>query len=90
MHIDVTRPCQTDSENLTLPIIYVSRPYFAGTSGIVEVLMWNVKHELGKIPKERNHPELVRKGKRPIISNSHINTWVPRGYIVVHSSSPGT
>jgi X-Pro dipeptidyl-peptidase len=40
--------------------------------------------------KERVHPEVVRTGERPIISNSHIKTWVPRGYIVVHSSSPGT
>ena len=27
---------------------------------------------------------------RPIISKSHAKQWVPRGYIVVHSSSPGT
>ena len=33
---------------------------------------------------------MTRTGKRPIISNSQIKTWVPRGYIVVHSSSPGT
>ncbi|MDB4806299.1 hypothetical protein OAG84_04850, partial [Akkermansiaceae bacterium] len=25
-----------------------------------------------------------------LISKSHAKTWVPRGYIVVHSSSPGT
>jgi len=36
------------------------------------------------------NPEVTRTGKRPIISNSQIKTWVPRGYIVVHSSSPGT
>lgn len=34
--------------------------------------------------------EVIRRGKRPIISNSQIRQWVPRGYIVVHSSSPGT
>ena len=33
---------------------------------------------------------MIRTGNRPIISNSQIRTWVPRGYIVVHSSSPGT
>ena len=27
---------------------------------------------------------------RPIISKSHVKEWVPRGYVVVHSSSPGT
>jgi X-Pro dipeptidyl-peptidase len=27
---------------------------------------------------------------RPIISKTHVNEWVPHGYVVVHSSSPGT
>ena len=51
MHVNVTRPYQTDSESLKFPIIYVSSPYFAGNSGIVKGLMWNVKHELGEIPQ---------------------------------------
>lgn len=90
MHVAVTRPFQTDSEGLKLPIVYVSSPYFAGVAPFVDGLFWDVKHELGGTAKERQHPEVVRKGKRPVISNSHIGTWVPRGYIVVHSSSPGT
>ncbi|PQB04189.1 Xaa-Pro dipeptidyl-peptidase [Aureitalea marina] len=91
MHVAVTRPGQTDSEGLKLPVIYVSSPYFAGVAGNVEGLFWDVKHEVGEQPpKPRVHPEVVRRGERPIISNSHIETWVPRGYIVVHSSSPGT
>ncbi|MET1258914.1 Xaa-Pro dipeptidyl-peptidase [Flagellimonas sp. DF-77] len=90
MHVSVTRPSQTETEGLKLPIIYVSSPYFAGVAPFVEGLFWDVKHELGEPAKERLHPEVKRTGKRPIISNSHINTWVPRGYIVVHSSSPGT
>ena len=89
MHVAVTRPNQTETEGLKLPIVYVSSPYFAGTAPLKE-LFWDVKHELGEIPKPRVHVDAVRKGKRPIISNSHINTWIPRGYIVVHSSSPGT
>jgi X-Pro dipeptidyl-peptidase len=90
MHVDVTRPKQTETEGLKLPIIYESSPYYSGTSGIVNGLFWDVKHELGATPKPRTHPEVKRRGERPIISNSEINTWVPRGYIVVHSSSPGT
>ena len=90
MHVAVTRPYQTDSEGLKLPVIYVSSPYFAGVAAPVEGLFWDVKHELGVAGKDHLHPEVVRTGKRPIISNSHINKWVPRGYIVVHSSSPGT
>ena len=90
MHVGITRPFQTDTEGLKLPIVYVSSPYFAGVSDDVEGLFWDVKHELGEMGKERIHPEVKRRGKRPIISNSHIKKWVPRGYIVVHSSSPGT
>ncbi|MBT8221254.1 MAG: Xaa-Pro dipeptidyl-peptidase [Bacteroidia bacterium] len=91
MHVSVTRPNQTETEDLKLPVVYVTSPYFAGTAGNVEGLFWDVQHELGEdAPRPRVHPEVQRRGERPIISNSHINKWVPRGYIVVHSSSPGT
>ncbi len=90
MHVAVTRPGQTDTEGLKLPIVYESSPYFAGVVPFVKGLFWDVNHELGKAAKERVHPEVARTGQRPIISNSQIKTWVPRGYIVVHSSSPGT
>ncbi|WP_296384020.1 Xaa-Pro dipeptidyl-peptidase [Winogradskyella sp.] len=90
MHVAVTRPEQTETEGLKLPIVYVSSPYFAGVAGDAPGTMWNVEHELGDIGEDRFHPEVTRRGQRPIISNSHIRKWVPRGYIVVHSSSPGT
>ena len=90
MHVAVTRPFQTDSEGLTLPVIYVTSPYFAGVARETEGAFWNVNHELGEKVAGIVHPEVTRKGKRPIISNSHIKKWIPRGYIVVHSSSPGT
>lgn len=90
MHVSVTRPEQTDTENLKLPVIYVTSPYFAGVAPDLPGSFWNVKHELGETTNERVHAEVTRTGERPIISNSHIKKWVPRGYIVVHSSSPGT
>ena len=91
MHVAVTRPEQTETEGLQLPVVYISSPYFAGVASGSYEYFWNVRHELNAIPPERVHPpEIKRRGERPIISNSHINTWVPRGYIVVHSSSPGT
>ena len=90
MHVDVTRPYQTDSQNLKLPVIYESSPYYAGVAPDIDGIFWNVNHELGELAEDRLHPEVMRLGKRPIISNSQIETWVPRGYIVVHSSSPGT
>jgi len=89
MYVAVTRPVQTNF-GLKLPVIYESSPYYAGTAGNDRDLFWNVKHELGEVPEPPRHTEVVRKGERPILSNSQINTWVPRGFVVVHSSSPGT
>ncbi|MDW5287479.1 Xaa-Pro dipeptidyl-peptidase [Formosa sp. PL04] len=90
MHVDVTRQKQTDTEGLKLPIVYESSPYYAGVAEDIPGLFWDVNHEIGAEEKPRIHPEVKRVRKRPIISNSQIKTWVPRGYIVVHSSSPGT
>jgi len=90
MHVAVTRPKQTETEGLKLPVIYVTSPYFAGVAQGGDELFWDVHHELGQAGPEHIHPEVERRGERPIISNSHIKKWVPRGYIVVHSSSPGT
>ncbi len=90
VHVDVTRPFQTDTEGLKLPVVYESSPYYAGVAPDVDGVFWDVNHELGDMAEERFHPEVTRLGERPIISNSQIKKWVPRGYIVVHSSSPGT
>jgi X-Pro dipeptidyl-peptidase len=90
MHVAVTRPSQTENEGLQLPVVYESSPYYAGIANGGNELFWNVKHELGEKVSGPIHPQVKRTGKRPIISNSQIRTWVPRGYVVVHSSSPGT
>ena len=91
MHVDVTRPFQTETEGLKLPVIYESSPYYAGTAADVPGLFWDVKHELmEKSSVARVHPSVTRTGKRPIISNSLIREWIKRGFIIVHSSSPGT
>ncbi len=89
MHVDVTRPLETNN-GLRLPVIYESSPYYAGTAGNDTDLFWNVKQELGIVPDAPKHVEVNQIVKRPIISNSQVKTWVPRGYIVVHSCSPGT
>ncbi|TWU47686.1 Xaa-Pro dipeptidyl-peptidase [Rubripirellula reticaptiva] len=91
MHVSVTRPRQTESEGLKLPVVYVSSPYFAGTGDKGQQYFWNPRQEVGAEPPEREHfPAVELKGTRPIISKSHVKEWVSRGYIVVHSSSPGT
>jgi len=91
MHVDVTRPAQTETEGLKLPVIYESSPYFAGTASMDKQYNWNVRQELnGPSPSRKKAPPIVRTGKRPIISNSQTRAWVPYGFIVVHSSAPGT
>ena len=91
MHVDVTRPYQTDSTGLKLPVIYISSPYYGGTASFFKRnYFWDVDHELGKTPPERTHPSPIKmKSNRPVISKTHTK-WVAYGYIVVHSSSPGT
>lgn len=97
VHVAVTRPAQTN-DGLKLPVVYETSPYYAGTARFEDGLFWNVRHELGSLSDEKKqeledqriHPEVVRRGTRPVISNSQLRTWIPRGFIVVHSSSPGT
>ncbi|MFY0685299.1 MAG: Xaa-Pro dipeptidyl-peptidase [Balneola sp.] len=91
VHVAVTRPKQTESGDLKLPVVYESSPYYAGTPRPPFNFFWDVKHELGEEPPTRiKGPEIQIRDQRPIISNSQIKKWVPRGFIVVHSSSPGT
>lgn len=91
MHVGVTRPRQTDTQGVKLPVIYISSPYFGGTSSTARDFFWDVRHEPGATPPPRKHPPAIeRKGIRPIISKSLVGEWVAHGYAVVHSSSPGT
>jgi X-Pro dipeptidyl-peptidase len=89
VHVDVTRPSQTDTENLKVAVVYESSPYFAGT--MKNQKMWDVKHELGEAPPARPVNEQAKfVPVRPEIARTEIDTWVPRGFAVVHSEAPGT
>ena len=91
MHVSVCRQKQTETEGLKVPVIYETSPYFAGMGSTDKPFMWNPEHELGEKPTNHDQPpELEYKSLRPSISNSHTAAWVPRGYAVVHSCSPGT
>jgi X-Pro dipeptidyl-peptidase len=91
MHVDVTRPKHTETEGLKLPVVYASSPYYSGVASGGNELFWDVKHELGEAaPADHVHPEVTHRSQRPVISNSEVKKWVPLGYIVVHSCSPGT
>src|SRR5450830_817562 len=90
MHVDVTRPRQTDTEGLKVAVVYVSSPYFAGTSGSRKFL-WDVKQEVGEEPPPRtSQPAPPFRPVHRVISNDEVSTWVPRGFAVVHSEAPGT
>jgi X-Pro dipeptidyl-peptidase len=91
VHVSVVRPWQTESEGLRVPVIYETSPYFAGTAGGDLSYFWDVRHELGAEPLPRRPaPSIEHQSRRPTIASSHVRTWVPRGFAVVHSSSPGT
>lgn len=90
MFVDVTRQRQTETDGLKVPVIYESSPYYAGTSGDRKFL-WNVQQEVGAPPPPRtSQPEVEFRPDRDRVSNTHVNTWVPRGFAVVHSDAPGT
>ena len=91
VHVSVTRPKQTETEGLRLPVVYETSPYFAGTGSNDRQYFWDPRQAVDQPPPERRQaPRFSATGQRPIISDTQIHQWVPRGYIVVHSSSPGT
>lgn len=91
MHVDVTRQKQTDTEGLKVPVIYESSPYYAGTGTNDAQYFWSPRHDLGAEPPKHVTPKAIeQQSLRPVISESQVGDWVPRGFAVVHSSSPGT
>jgi X-Pro dipeptidyl-peptidase len=91
VHVAVTRPRQTATEGLRVPVIFESSPYYSGTGSAASEFFWDVRHELGDAPGRLPDRSSIRhQGVRPRISNSHVATWVPRGFAVVHAEAPGT
>ena len=91
MHVDVTRPAQTDTEGLKVPVVYESSPYYCGTGTGDKQFFWDPKQEVGdKPPKRKLPPPIKPETRRPVMSTGHVRYWVPRGFAVVHSASPGT
>ena len=92
MHVDVTRPKHTDTEGLKVPVIYETSPYFSGTGSTAKEHFWNPRQEVGapQLPVRLNPPPMPYRPSRPLMSRSQINRWLPLGFAVVHSASPGT
>jgi X-Pro dipeptidyl-peptidase len=90
MHVDVTRPAQT-KDGLKVAVIYETSPYYAEVAKESPSYVWNPNHELDEVPPAHQPPPALGfNPKRTRISDSLVAEWVPRGFAVVHSESPGT
>ena len=91
MHVDVTRPEQTATEGLKVHVIYESSPYYGGNAGDSREYFWNIQQEVNTEPQRRTTlGKFPARIERPLMHTRHIHDWVPHGYAVVHSASPGT
>jgi predicted acyl esterase len=91
IHVDVSRPKETDTDGLKVPVILEDSPYYAGGASAEN---WSVAHELGQLPEEgrpRDVDYFPTAGRTsPRISTIYESYFVPRGYAVVHAESPGS
>ncbi|MCR9246280.1 MAG: Xaa-Pro dipeptidyl-peptidase [bacterium] len=93
VHVNVVRQEQTETEGLKVPVIYETSPYYAGVGGNAKEYFWNPKHELGAKPPERTPlPDIRHDPNREVITRNPTlqRQWLPRGFAVVYSESPGT
>src|SRR3954469_4041818 len=89
LHADYTVPKETLTDGLKVPVIYEDSPYYANTAPSYS--NWVVDHELGAQPPPRPFaPFWAGRNTSPTISTIYESTWLPRGFGVVHSESPGT
>ncbi len=88
--VNVTRPSQTE-QGLKVPVVYETSPYYAATGSNSPNFMWNPRHELDVEPQPHDAPPAIPFNPNKMrISSSLMGEWVPRGFAVVHSESPGT
>ena len=90
IHVDVSRPKETDTDGLKVPVIFEDSPYYAGGSNSPN---FSVEHELGVPPEARiRAPDFfpTATATSPRISTAYESYFVPRGYAVVHAESPGS
>ncbi|MFM8397962.1 MAG: CocE/NonD family hydrolase, partial [Pirellula sp.] len=84
-------PKPTETQGLKVPVVYQSSPYYSGTGSNSPDYMWNPRQNLNSPPpKHQTPPAIPQQSKRPRLSGEHLADWVPRGFAVVHSASPGT
>ena len=59
VHVDVTRPGQTETDGLKVAVIYETSPYFAGVSSSDRRYFWNPNHEVGAEPPKHDLPPAI-------------------------------
>jgi predicted acyl esterase len=88
IHADVSRPRETDTDGLKVPVIFEDSPYYAASPNVAN---WSVAHELGTSPTERlRAPDFTSGNTSPTIDTIWENPWVSRGFAVMHAESPGS
>lgn len=91
VHVDVTRQKQTDTEGLKVPVIYATSPYYSGVGAGDAKYFWDPKHPLNAVPPSHEpSPSIPHQSRRPLMTSELIDRWLPLGFAVVHSASPGT
>lgn len=91
VHVDVTRQKQTETEGLKVAVIYATSPYYSGVGSGDSKYFWDPKHPLNAVPPTHEpSPAIPQQSRRPLMSRELIDRWVPLGFAVVHSASPGT
>ncbi len=91
MHADYTLPKETVTDGLKVPIVYEDSPYFAGTARTY--FNWNMTYDFGQTPASDSRQLatfFAGTNTSPIVSSEFDAQWLPRGFGVMHSESPGT
>ena len=87
IHIDVTRVQETETIGLKVPVVMEVSPYYGGN---VDVVNWNVDHEIGQPPTTRPVTAPTSSTRARSSPTRTSSTWVPRGFAVVHAEGTGT
>ena len=80
MHVDVTRPEQTESQGLKVAVIYETSPFYCGTGTNDKEFFWDPQHEIGATPPKHETPPTVGQPcERPVPGEHECTTAKPRG-----------
>lgn len=90
VRVRLSRPGETETQGIKVPVIFEHSPYRYNTGGGV-----NHNVDFSVLPQEGIQPSAARAGgtaaaPRPDLPGSLDNYWVPRGYAVVLGESIGT